>query len=600
MDSRIILFLLGFLLYSNTFFHDFVLDDAIVISENQYVKQGIQGLKDIFTKDSFAGFFGVEGKDKLVAGGRYRPLSLATFALEVSLFGLQPLSGHIINAISYGVLAIIVFNVFNFFFNNKNTAFWLAAIFIAHPIHTEVVANIKGRDELMAMIFSMAALWLVLKRGSHLLAALLFFAGLLSKENTITFLAIIPLTIWFSKWEGIKKMALTLLPFLVVTLIFLWIRFRITEGFQGGQSFELLNNPFLTLDSGNYRLMNWVEKTALISLTLGKYLQLMVFPYPLSHDYYPMVFAHQGWSILTPWLAMTLNIFLFILGCYGLWRKKIWGYGILFYFITLSIVSNVFFPVGTNMSERFIFMPSLGLLFLLTNFKRPMWIGITVIFSMLTFIRNFDWKDNLTLFSKDIEVSTQSAKLNNALGGVLIENAIKNTPFNQSELKKAERYLDKAIQIHPTYKNAFLLKGNAAFYLGDYERAISTYRFVLSIDPNYEEARGNLGLAYRDAGRNYGEKLGNIPKAKEFLILAYNILPNDYEVLRLLGVAEGVGGNNEEALKWFEKAIEIMPEDAYANLNLATAYFNLGQVEKGNFFLEKAKMINPSIISGSQ
>lgn len=43
-----------------------------------------------------------------------------------------------------------------------------------------------------------------------------------------------------------------------------------------------------------------------------------------------------------------------------------------------------------------------------------------------------------------------------------------------------------------------------------------------------------------------------------------------------------------------------MPEDAYANLNLATAYFNLGQVEKGNFYLEKAKMINPSIISGSQ
>jgi len=600
MDSRIILFLLGFLLYSNTFFHDFVLDDAIVFSENQYVKQGIQGLKDIFTKDSFAGFFGVEGKDKLVAGGRYRPLSLATFALEVSLFGLQPLSGHIINAILYGLLGVIVFGLFNFLIKNNNTSFWMAAIFLAHPIHTEVVANIKGRDELMAMIFSLAAMWLVVKKGSPLLSALLFFAGLLSKENTITFLAIIPLTLWFSKWEGFKKSALTLLPFMMITLIFLWIRFRITGGFQGGQSFELLNNPFLTLDSGNYRLMSWAEKAALISLTLGKYLQLMVFPYPLSHDYYPMVFSHQGWTVLAPWMAMISNIFLFVLGGYGLWRKKIWGYGILFYFITLSIVSNVFFPVGTNMSERFIFMPSLGLIFLLSNLKRPVWIAITVIFSILTFIRNFDWKDNLTLFSRDIETSSQSAKLNNALGGVLIENAIKNTPFNQSELEKAELYLDKAIQMHPTYKNAFLLKGNAAFYLSDYEKAISIYRVALAIDPNYEEARGNLGLAYRDAGRNYGEKLGNISKAKEFLILAYEILPKDYEVLRLLGVAEGVSGNSIEALKWFEKAIEIRPEDAYANLNLATAYFNLGQAEKGNFYLEKAKMINPSIISGSR
>jgi tetratricopeptide (TPR) repeat protein len=252
------------------------------------------------------------------------------------------------------------------------------------------------------------------------------------------------------------------------------------------------------------------------------------------------------------------------------------------------------------MSERFIFLPSLGIIFLSSYLKKPFWIGITVVFGIITIKRNFDWKDNFTLFSKDIEVSANSAKLNNALGGVLIENAIKSNPPNQAELKRAENYLDRATQIHPRYKNAYLLKGNARFYMGDYENAILAYQNALDLDPGYVEARGNLGLAYRDAGRNYGEKLGNIQKAKEFLTLAYQLIPDDYEVLRLLGVAEGMSGNNIDALNWFEKAILLLPEDAYANLNLATAYFNLGQEERGNFYLNKAKSINPSIISGTR
>lgn len=600
MDKRLILFLLGFLLYSNTFLHDFVLDDAIVLSENRFVQQGVNGLNDIFFKDSFAGFFGVEGKDQLVAGGRYRPLSLATFALEVSLFGLQPISGHILNALLYGILGIVIFLIFKIFIKNQSTAFWMTAIFLAHPIHTEVVANIKGRDEILAMLFSVLALWMVLKKKSTMLAAILFFIGLLAKENAITFLVIIPISIWFLHNQGIKKIGISMIPFFVSTSVFLWIRFQIVGGFDGEMSSELLNNPFITIDSGNYRIMDFGEKMAIIFVTLAKYLQLLAFPFPLTHDYYPMFLKQEGWSTIEPWIGLFLNVGLLVLGILGLVKKRVWGYGITFYFIALSIVSNVFFPVGTNMSERFIFLPSLGIIFLSSYLKKPFWIGITVVFGIITIKRNFDWKDNFTLFSKDIEVSTNSAKLNNALGGVLIENAIKSNPPNQAELKRAENYLDRATQIHPRYKNAYLLKGNARFYMGDYENAILAYQNALDLDPGYVEARGNLGLAYRDAGRNYGEKLGNIQKAKEFLTLAYQLIPDDYEVLRLLGVAEGMSGNNIDALNWFEKAILLLPEDAYANLNLATAYFNLGQEERGNFYLNKAKSINPSIISGTR
>lgn len=143
-----LIFLFGFMLYANTFQHEFVLDDAIVFSENNFTKAGINGWRGIFSKDTFYGFFQQDGKEQLVAGGRYRPFSLATFALEVSLFGVQPTSGHIINALLYGILGIILFKCLVLLRIEGGLALAITLLFMSHPLHTEVVANIKGRDEI--------------------------------------------------------------------------------------------------------------------------------------------------------------------------------------------------------------------------------------------------------------------------------------------------------------------------------------------------------------------------------------------------------------------------------------------------------------------
>ena len=86
---------------------------------------------------------------------------------------------------------------------SASLAFAAALLFVAHPLHTEAVANIKGRDEIMALLGSLAALYFSLrsyhsgKLGWEALAALSFLIGIFSKENAITFLAIVPLTYWF-------------------------------------------------------------------------------------------------------------------------------------------------------------------------------------------------------------------------------------------------------------------------------------------------------------------------------------------------------------------------------------------------------------------
>jgi len=159
-----ILLVVSFLIYSASIPFNYVLDDKIVITDNAYTKKGISGLKEIFTTESFTGYFGE--KKELVQGNRYRPLSIATFAVEYELNnGLNPKMSHIINIFLYGLTCIILLLVlYQLIGNQNNKWYWsipfLASfLFLVHPIHTEAVANIKGRDEIMSLLFSLLMLY---------------------------------------------------------------------------------------------------------------------------------------------------------------------------------------------------------------------------------------------------------------------------------------------------------------------------------------------------------------------------------------------------------------------------------------------------------
>jgi len=208
--------LFSFGLYTNSLWFDFNLDDGLMITENKFTKQGIGGIKEILTNDAFVGFFGKQ--KNLVAGGRYRPLSQVMFAIEYQIFGANPFPGHLINITMYAFLCWFLFLILRKLFKVDNKIPWyksmpfiITVLFASHPLHTEVVANIKGRDEIMSLLGSLTALYYMMrylesKKILHLLIALLFlFLGLLSKENAITFVAIIPLTLFVFRKEKIKS-----------------------------------------------------------------------------------------------------------------------------------------------------------------------------------------------------------------------------------------------------------------------------------------------------------------------------------------------------------------------------------------------------------
>ena len=621
----IMIFGLAFILYANTITHDYTQDDAIVIYDNMFSQQGVSGIPGILGNDTFYGFFKEAGKANLVSGGRYRPFTLVMFAIEWQLFGRTPAVGHFINILLYGFLGIMLYKLFEIMFLRKKDtddlrilAFITCLLFVAHPIHTEAVANIKGRDEIMTFLGAIIALWAAFKHKYSsnvkwiVLVIVSFFVALMSKENAITFLAVVPLSFFLFTKDRIGGSLTRLWPFAVSTFVFLFIRFSILGMDFGGAPNELMNNPFLKIVNNQYVDFSTGEWFATIMFTLGKYVQLLTFPHPLSHDYYPRaieIMQLSDWQVIVSLLGyIGATVIAFIS-----WRKdRIISYSIFFYIITLSIVSNIVFPIGTNMSERFVFIPSLGFLLLLTylfqKFLPSRKIFITVMlfiigaYSIKTVTRNMVWKDDFTLFTTDVKNNSNSAKLLNAAGGALTTTAseMPDGPKKTKYLNEAITHLQKAVKIHPTYRNAYLLLGNANYYLKNFESSIAYFDQSLALDSDFKDALKNLPIVLRDGGRHMGQVENNFPMAEKWLKRSFELNPQDYETCRLLGITFGIQNKHEMAVNYFQKAIALRPDIAANYKSLGTAYMNMGDQEKAREALNKAVELDPAALGKIQ
>ncbi len=645
---KVILFALAFLLYANTLTHKYTQDDAIVIYENMFVEQGIAGIPGLLKNDTFFGFFKKEGKANLVSGGRYRPFTPIMFAIEWEIYKMfagadadikkvTPYIGHFVNVLLFALLTVLFFNTLYLLLKESEfekqalqISFFAGLIFAVHPIHTEVVANIKGRDEIVALLASLYTLYLVLKSTKTksyiplIWACLIYFIGLMSKENTITFLAVIPLALYLFRDLKFGEIAFRTLPLLVPSIIFILIRGSILGsgiGIGSEAPMELMNNPFIKIVNNQYVHFDLSEKLATIMYTLGKYLNLLFFPHPLTHDYYPRHVDMMSWKDITVILSLVMYFIMAFTAIKYFKKNKLVSFSILYFLITLSIVSNIVFPIGTNMSERFMFMPSIGfslfvavMLTKLKNEKLMYSLLALILFAMSakTITRNLVWKEDFVLFTTDVKTSTRSAKLLNAAGGTLTAKAGKMSegPEKTKVLNEALGYLNQAIKIHPNYKNAYLLIGNANNLLKNYDQSIASYEQGLRISPNDENIIKNLGITLRETGRYYGEEKRDMVSALKYLKRSYDIDNKDYTTVRLLGVASGLSGDQSGAIRYFSEALTLWPKTdltpeqkkskAQAYVDLGTAYQVSKDMQNAEFNFQQAISLDPSALNHLQ
>ncbi len=591
-----VLLVLTFGLYYQSIQYGYVLDDLIVIEENKFTKQGLAGIKDIMTTESMTGYFGEQ--KNLVQGNRYRPLSLVTFAMEYEIYKeLYPKASHFINILLYGLTGILLFMVLHLLFPGQKNV-WLglpflaSLIFIVHPIHVEAVANIKGRDEIMALLFSLASLYTALRYTDKqenkwlIFTVLYMFLGLLSKENAITFLAVIPLTIYFFSKNNRNGMGMLVTSLVGITVFYLMVRFnysgvpKLTE-----VSKDLMNNPFLD--------MTFVEKMSTIFYTLGKYVVLLFFPHPLTHDYYPYAIPKVG--ITDPYALVSMALYgVMVWYAYKNYQKKdVSSYSILFYLATLSIVSNIVINLGTFMNDRFIFMASVGfciwLVYMLMEKLKDRFLpygkylgmallGVfTVFYSYKTYSRIPDWENALTLNRSAIRVSANSARANSFMATALYNQykamESNNIPEKLAVLREALPYAQKACEIMPEYYNGNIMEAGIVgeiFRLdGDMPLFIKNIKPVMLRRPDlpylkeysdYVVTQGYYPKELYTLFKEVGQALMTHKKYSKLSIqyfnFAYKLSPTSPEINALLATAYEKQGDTLNAIRHAAKAKE--------------------------------------------
>lgn len=592
--QAMLLALLSILFYANTFTHEAAFDDMMAISENQYVQQGVSGIPSILTTDAFQSYLEHKNGSNQLAGGRYRPLSLITFAIEQQLMGVAPdtetsnekeariaaqmHSRHMINVLLYALSVVVLLAMLRYvvFPGNPVAAFVATLIFAIHPLHTEVVANVKSRDEILSVLFISLTFIKAFKyydnrkTGDLILALACFFLALLSKEYAVTLAALIPLSFFIFRKAtlpaSLKAAAIHIAPLALYVLL---RQGSVTEMAEGAEK-NVLNNPYLYATP--------VQKLATEIQVLLQYLKLLLLPHPLIADYSYRAIPYSSFSNPLVWLSV--GVYLTLTGAMGwLVRKRhLLGFALAIYLGNLLLVSNLLVDIGAPMGERLIYHSSIGFCIALAWFAGQ-WVGnnkaattalagalaaLTVAAGYVVIDRNKDWKNSETLFMADVRKSPDNVLMNNNAAAGCMANAKRTTdPAERKEwFTKAIAYFDKAIAIYPDHMLAHLNRGLSYFNMGQPYRALPDWDTVRKHNPT----QPNLDNYFTYAAK-YCYSEGN----------------------RL-----AAAGKNDSAIYVFKLGVDAAPALPEMWYQLAAAYLRAGDAATALSSIERANVLSPN------
>ena len=608
----------AFLLYSNTLKHQFVLDDYSVIKENQLTKGGTSSLGEIFSNSYREGYGNNENN-------LYRPLTKAMFAIEWELSPDNAHFHHLINVLMYALVCVLLFIVLMRYTKiNVYILFITALIFAAHPIHTEVVANIKSRDEISSMLFILLSLICIHKYLSNnkilmLIGTLVcFFLALLSKESAIVFVALAPLFIYFFTETSFKNNIKITASLGVVAILYMMLHMKII-GSIGIKNIPVIDNSLLYSSS-------FIEQKATAIYILGKYFLLMLFPHPLSCDYsfntIPIVTSLANIGFL---LALVFHVFLLYYAIKKIKEKHFLSFCILFYLGSMALASNIFMLIGTHLAERLLFFPSVAfclvaVYFLCKLFKIDIFdpakfnslfkvntsllaiVGVLLLlYSIKTYSRNKDWKSDTYLFGHDIETVPNSAHMlfyyANNLANKDSLAAVKNPAEKELRLIKAQKSITKALQLYELFPDAHNVAGRIYYEQKNYDAAFKSYSRAMEMNPGKGMYHNNAGTCLFSVGK-FEEAAKAFRKATE--IDKYDVdaqcnLGSAYGAMGEAYATKNDPGNAHKmfllAIDNFKKAIEIDPNNKSALQFLGVTYKNIGDSINGDIWLQKAARI---------
>lgn len=602
--AALIIFLCGFLLYVNTYPNGYAFDDSFVTAQNPVVRKGLSGIAEII-RTPYATI-----KD---LNFDYRPLVKISFAIEYELFGENPHISHLLQALLYAGCCLFLFFVLIRIFPSYNILlpFTAALLFAAHPIHTEVVAGLKSRDELICFFFCLCTIyylirgWTENRKYFYLIAFLLFPFAILGKLSGMILIAWIPLLLYYVKpIKRYRSLIMISAGFLIMSLLIagaikLWV---FSPANELSRKFHYVENPLAgTKDAFLYM------GTALNCLWF--YLKKLIIPHPLGWYYgYNMIAVENPWAII-PVLSLTIHTVLFVWAIYGLPKRSPYSLAILLYLTAIAPFINIISILPGIVAERVTFFASVGfclalalLILKLTGIDiknkslklNPLFSIVTVtvllLYSVKVISRNTDWKDTETIFSRDIAYLNNSVEAHEKYGLLLQRNYRRtdNPARDAWMIEEAFRQYKRALKIMP--HNAESLSRIGEIFAITYknpDQALSYYKQALAFDP-IDKARIYFDMAYcYDLKNDY-------KPAIEHYHTTMQLDPGYIAAWQNLSVLYSRMGMNDSAILYNRVLLERDIHSEYGNSNMGFFFKKMGEMDSARYYFNKALAINPN------
>ena len=395
--------------------------------------------------------------------------------------------------------------------------------------------------------------------------------------------------------------------FYFVMLFYLAMRLMAVKLKPGVPDTEILNNPYL--------LANGQERFCTKAYVLFKYFMLQCFPHPLSSDYSYNTIEYRHFTSWDFIASIVLHIVIVWTAIKYTIKKHILGFAAMTYIVFALLIGNVLMDIGATMGERLIFHSNIGFCiaaayFILkgfdklssisVNIKRVALIAIVLVVGFLfgckTWERNYDWKNDVTLFLKDVNTMPNSVLVLGNAGARWVDLAdTKEITGIQVVGQDSTRYNDYNGTLHisdeEVKQGGYASKRDAALYKG-----IGFLKHAIELHPRYVNGYLNLGLAYFKLRKDFealyywknAERLyPNNPYLRNYYIVYYNDLKNR-------GATAFNRGRMDSAAIAYRKCTLLDPYNPEGWYNLGGAYFNSQRYVKAKECWDRALQLNPN------
>ena len=549
--------------YVNSLLNPFIWDDIALIVRNFHIGD-LGYVPRLFLEGSY---------HQDIMGNFYRPLLMASFALDFRYWALEPFGYHLVNLFLHLSNALLVYCLVWLLSKKKTVPFLAALLFAVHPVHTEAVTYISGRGDPLAAFFSLLSLLCFIKftgqegvrKTAFYIVSVVFFAiAVFTKESALVLPAFFALySACFAEDKPRFSSAVSYMPLLAVMALFLYIRHLALAGIGDAGSYistmplscRLLTAPAVI-----------VEYIKILVVPAGLHMERMDFLYnPVASVMDPR-FLIPSVFIVSSALALVF------------WHKrpKMLLFGTAWFMMGLLPFINII-PINAFVAEHWLYFPSIGffiavsvLLDRLAQFKSiklcvKAFIAVLVLMlSALTIKQNHIWGDPVSFYKYTLAYSPESSRLHTNLG---IEY------FNRGFFDKAESEYMESLRLEPDGKNTvYHLLNLAALYYhqGREDEAFDAYKKAIAADPLVPVTYANLGDIYYRKGK-YKDSVSMFRKALE-------IAPDNAAYWNSLGNAYLADKMDPEAGEAYRKAIAIYPYLLDSRVNLGGIYARKGDL----------------------